>query len=96
MYRHTRMPQVICSVQVISTNDLVWRLPRYKALGYRNYYIVITHRYAARDAQYHLFMLSSMDPIPFLEPLIWFDIALVHALIIIDNINTTGANNFCW
>ena len=34
-----------------------------------------------------------MDPISFLEPSIQFHIALVHALIIDDDINTTGVSN---
>ena len=42
-------------VKSVTVRLLVWRLPRNKALGY----IVITHRYAARDAQYRLFMLEA-------------------------------------
>ena len=40
----------------VTVRLLVWRLPRYKAPVIE---IVITHCYAARDAQYHLFMLAA-------------------------------------
>ena len=49
--------------------------------------IVITHCYAARDAQYRLFILISWTQFH-LEPLIQFLIALVHALIIDDDMYT--------